>query len=199
MIDELMLESEACEGLPIAPGIKVLVADLFPIIADTGTMILNQRGFSAFPAHSVSEAVRIASEQAIDVAFIELLIGDTDAIDAAMRILELRPFCPIIIMTGRSDPVLSWVRREADERFGGCEIMCKPTDPPRVIRIARGEPIPFEPWTWVSDEDFLSGSELHQYLSEARDFMLKLMEEKDSPGDRMLLHGIVRPLARGAL
>jgi hypothetical protein len=140
-------------------------------------MILNLNGFSAFPAHSVDQAVRIASEKAIDVAFIELLIGETDAIDAAVRILEVRPYCRIIIWTGRSEPVLSWVRREADGQFGGCELVCKPIDPPQVIRTARGEPVPYEPWTWLVDEDFLSGSEaatvdiLERRLAEGHSFL----------------------------
>jgi DNA-binding response OmpR family regulator len=179
MFDE-SLESEAREDLPHAPGIKVLFADLHRVIADTAAIILNQCGFSAFPAHSVDEAVRIANENSIDVAFIELLIGETDAIDAAERILEVRPYCRIIIWTGRSEPVLSWVRREADRRFGGCELVCKPVHPIRTMRIARGEAVLHEPSTWVADEDCLSGSDLHEYLSEAREGMLQLQKEKNA-------------------
>ncbi len=150
-------------------------------------MILNAKGFSAFSALSVDQAVRIARENAIDVAFIELLIGETNAIDAAMRILAVRPYCRIIIWTGRSEPVLSWVRREAEEQFGGCALICKPINPADMIRIARGEPIPYEcaipsesrnaieaP---SSVEDYLSGSSLHEYLREAREVMLRLMSE----------------------
>jgi CheY-like chemotaxis protein len=178
MVDECLLESDACEDLSHLPGLKVLIADLFPVIADTFAMILNLKGFSAFSAHNVSEAVRIASEKAIDVAILELLIGETDALDAAERILAVRPYCRIIIWTGRSEPVLSWVRREAEERFGGCELINKPIHVPRMIRIVRGEPVPYEPWTWVATEDCLSGSSLDEYLWQAREVMLKLMEEQ---------------------
>lgn len=69
------------------PGIRVLVADLHRVITDTTTMILSHSGFSAFAAYDVDHAVRITSKNAIDVAFIELLIGETNAIDAAERIL----------------------------------------------------------------------------------------------------------------
>ena len=129
MSDEIPLESEAREDLPPVSGIKVLFADLHRCIADILAMILNQSGFSAFPAHSVDEAVRIAKENAIDVAFIELLIGETNAIDGAKRILALRPYCRIIIWCGRREPELSWVRREAEEQFGGCALLLKPVHP----------------------------------------------------------------------
>ena len=170
------------------PGIRVLVADLDRVIADTLAMILNASGFSAFPAYNVDHAVRTASESAIDVAFIELLIGETNAIDAAMRVLAVRPYCRIIIWTGRSEPVLSWVRREAEEQLGGCALICKPVHPADVIRIARGEPIPHEcaipsgsrnaieaP---ASEEDYLRGERLYEYLSQARDMVLRLMGER---------------------
>ena len=169
------------------PGIRVLIADLDRIIADTCAMILNQSGFSAFAACNVDQAVRIATENAIDVAFIELLIGETNAIDAAMRILAVRPCCRIVIWCGRREPVLSWVRREAEEQFGGCALLCKPIHPVDLIRIARGEPIPVECTipsesrnaieAPASEEEYLSGSRLYEYLSEARDSLLRLMEE----------------------
>jgi hypothetical protein len=192
MSDDLPLESDACAELSHMPGIKVLFADLHRVIADTCAMILNQQGFEAFPAHSVNEAVRIASEKAIDVAFIELLIGETDAIDAAVRILALRPYCRIVIWTGQPQQVASWVRREADEQFGGCEVLFKPIWPPDVMRIARGEPIPSyctipddlrsvggaQPETPVAERDCLSSSELHEYLMRSRQLVLGIMGEK---------------------
>jgi DNA-binding response OmpR family regulator len=180
MRDEQVSDSGAREDLPHPPAIKVLFADLHRVIADTSAFILNHSGFSAFPAHSVDEAVTIASEKAIDVAFIELLIGETDAIDAAERILAVRPHCRIIIWTGRSEPVLTWVRREADKRFGGCDLVCKPVGPFRVMRIARGEAVLHESSDWVAEEDCLSGAELHQYLREARECMLTLYKEENA-------------------
>ncbi len=188
MSDELQLEGEACEDLPPAPGINVLVADLHRCIADTLAMILNQCGFSAFPAHNVDEAFRIASEEPIDVAFIELLIGETNAIDAAKRILALRPYCRIIIWCGRSEPELSWVRREAKEQFGGCALLLKPVHPEDVMRIARGGPIPVEcsipsessnvRKAPASEAEYLSGSRLYEHLSQARALLLRMMGEK---------------------
>jgi DNA-binding response OmpR family regulator len=178
--NELVSDRDAREDLPHAPAIKVLFADLHRVIADTCAMILNLSGFLAFPAHSVDEAVRIASEKAIDVAFIELLIGETDAIDAAERILAVRPYCRIILWTGRREPVLSWVRREADRRFGGCELILKPVHPQDLIRILRGETVLHESRDWVADEDCLGGAELHQYLREARECMLTIYKEQDA-------------------
>lgn len=188
MSDEHVSDSDAHEDLSHLSKINVLVADLLPCIADTCAMILNHSGFSAFPAYSVDEAFRIASEKPIDVAFIELLIGETNAIDAARRILALRPYCRIVIWCGRSEPVLSWVRREAEEQFGGCALLCKPVHPLDVMRIARGEPIPVEcsiPSEWRnaidaprSEEEYLSASRLYEYLSQAREALLRMMGEK---------------------
>jgi ActR/RegA family two-component response regulator len=157
-------------------------------------MILNMKGFSAFPAHDVDEAVRIASERAIDVAFVELLIGETNAIDAALRILAVRPYCRIVIWTGQPECVASWVRREADEQFGGCEVLFKPIDPLDIMGIARGEPIAYfcaipdnlrtvgvvQPEAWVNEEDCLSGLDLHEYLVDMRERVLKLKQERNS-------------------
>jgi hypothetical protein len=189
MSDEIPLEGDACADLPHAPGINVLVADLFPVIADTLAMILNIKGFSAFPAHSVGEAFRIASEKPIDVAFIELLIGETNAFDAARRILALRPYCRIVIWCGRREPELSWVRREAEEQFGGCALLLKPVHPEDVMRIARGGPIPVAcsiPSEWwnarkapACEDEYLSGSRLYEYLSQARALLLRMMGEKE--------------------
>src|SRR4051812_147092 len=115
MVDDCLLNVDPGEDLGVdlleLPGIRVLVADLFPVIAQTFAMILNASRFSAYSACSVDQAVRIARDNAIDVAFIELLIGETNAIDAATRILAHRPYCRIVIWTGRSEPLLSWVRR----------------------------------------------------------------------------------------
>ena len=185
MVGDDVLESGAREDLSHLRGIKILVADLHPIIADVMTIILNSSGFSAFSAHNVSEAIRIASEKALDVAFLELLIGETDAIDAAERILAVQPYCRIVIWTGWIEPVLSWVYHEAKERFGGCDLIPKPIPPSRIIRIAQGEPVLYEPWAWLIGEDCLSGSRLHEYLREARDLVLKLMKEQShSEGKR---------------
>jgi len=99
MVDERLLE-RAKKISCTCRGIKVLVADLHRVFADTIAMILNLSGFSAFPACTVSEAVKIAREQAMDVAMLELLIGETDAIDAAECILAVWACCLIIIWTG---------------------------------------------------------------------------------------------------
>jgi hypothetical protein len=170
-------------------GIRVLITHLSPRVADVCAMILNLSGLSAFAAHSVSQAVELARANALDVAFIELLIGETNGIDAAIRILEVRPHCRIVIWTDQGEPLLSWVRREADGQFGGCDLLLQPVHPSYIIHIARGEGIPPEftipsdsgnviraPWL---DEEYLIGSELHEYLSRARTVVLKLMEETD--------------------
>jgi CheY-like chemotaxis protein len=208
MIDELSVESNPREDLLPASGINVLVADLHRCIADTLVMILNHCGFSAFPADSASEAFRIASEKPIDVAFIELLIGETNGIDAARRILALRPHCRIVIWCGRSEPELSWVRREAEEQFGGCALLLKPIWPEDVMRIARGEPIPVEysiPSEWWNaikaptyEDEYPSGSQLYEYLSQQRALLRRLMGEKNSPEDAILLDRMLRPNASDA-
>lgn len=165
-------------------GIRVLVADLFPLVANTMTMILKLSGFAAFAAQNVDQAVEIARENVIHVAFIELLIGGTNALDAAEQILAIRPYCRIIIWTGRDEPVVSWVRREADKRIGGCTMLSKPIHPRDAMRIACGEPVPNrfaipEKTQSSAAEDILSGSEFDAYLNNARETMLQLIRDQD--------------------
>jgi CheY-like chemotaxis protein len=193
MVDECRLEVDPGEDLlpelvPL-PGIRVLVADLHPVIADVCAMILNQSGFSALPAHDVTQAVTLAHENVVDVAFIELLIGDTNGIDAATRILALRPHCRIVIWTGQREPVLSWVRREAEEQFGGCDLLCKPIHPRNIMHIARGArippecAIPSEPRNAIAaparPEDYLTGSRLHEWFHYARERVLRARRDQD--------------------
>lgn len=171
--------------------VRVLVADLSPTIADVWTMILNESGFSAYAAHSLQEALMIARDHDIDVAIIELLISERNAIHAAERILALRPTCRIIISTGQNEPVVSWVRRDAEERIGGCDVLCRPYDPPDLFEILRGGPIPKncaipsqlrdrgETEVPPADEStYLSGQELEDYLSDSRRLVLEMIEEQ---------------------
>ena len=81
---------------------KVLVADDEPIIADTLAMILNQSGFETRAVYSGEKALEIASTFRPQMLISDVIMGELNGIDAAIRIRELLPEIKVLLFSGQA-------------------------------------------------------------------------------------------------
>jgi DNA-binding response OmpR family regulator len=81
---------------------RVLVVDDEPLMANTLSLILNQKGFQATPAYSGEMALALAATLKPDVLIIDVTMEEMNGIDAARRICETVHGCRVILISGHS-------------------------------------------------------------------------------------------------
>ena len=119
---------------------KVLIADDERLIADTLVLILNQGGFHARAAYSGCEALEVAAEFQPDILVSDLLLGDCNGVDTAMRVRELFPRLRVFLLSGQTSIGEILTRSEArDLHF---EVMIKPVHPSELMRRLQGAATP---------------------------------------------------------
>lgn len=116
---------------PHKPAPVVLVVDDENSITMTLAIILRQRGFSIVVAHSGEDAVRLAGEHAPDFVVSDIVMGEMNGIEAAIRIQSLCPSCRIVLMSGNStvNEMLEATRARGFE----FEVLAKPFHPSALI------------------------------------------------------------------
>lgn len=117
------------DGRPAKP--RVLVVDDERVIADTLSIILNKNGFDASAVYSGSAAVSRAQEIKPELVISDVIMGDMNGIDAAIRIRELLPRCKILLFSGQAATadLLEKARKEGHE----FEILAKPVHPQDLL------------------------------------------------------------------
>lgn len=79
---------------------KVLVADDEPTIRDTCTRVLKKQGFEVFSASSGTQAIKIAKEQGIGLAVLDIRMPEKDGLQTLAELKKLRPDARVIMITG---------------------------------------------------------------------------------------------------
>jgi CheY-like chemotaxis protein len=114
---------------------KVLVADDEPIIADTLAMILNQSGFESRAVYSGEKALEIASTFRPQMLISDVIMGDLNGIDAAIRIRELLPEIKVLLFSGQA--ATANLLENARTRGYEFEILTKPVHPQDLLTRLR--------------------------------------------------------------
>jgi CheY-like chemotaxis protein len=114
---------------------KVLVADDEPIIADTLAMILNQSGFETRAVYSGEKALEVASSFQPQMLISDVIMGDLNGIDAAIRIRELLPEIKVLLFSGQA--ATANLLENARARGYEFEILTKPVHPQDLLTRLR--------------------------------------------------------------
>jgi DNA-binding response OmpR family regulator len=123
-------------GTRSVPPPSVLIMDE-RVIADTLAYILKLSGFRAFPAHTADQAIKIAEQNPLDFAILELIFVDcgTPIIEFPERIRKLQPRCRIIIWGGRI--LGEYIKSLPPEVSGQFDFLAKPVHPEDLLRRLR--------------------------------------------------------------
>jgi CheY-like chemotaxis protein len=120
-------------GQPSKP--RVLVVDDERVIADTLAIILNQNGFDASAVYTGTAAVDRARETKPDLIISDVIMGDMNGIEAAIRIRQILPGCKILLFSGQAATadLLEKARAQGHE----FEILAKPVHPQDLLAKLR--------------------------------------------------------------
>jgi len=81
----------------------VLVVDDDPIILDMIKVFLTSNGYHYYTASNSKEALKIVDNESIDIAIIDICLGEESGIDLIKTLREYHPKLPCIVITGFED------------------------------------------------------------------------------------------------
>lgn len=108
----------------------VFVADDERIIADTLAIILNNSGYEAVAFYSGEQIVEASTLIKPDAVIADVVMGGISGIEAAIRIREALPGCPILLLSGQATTAHPLHACVAEHRF---EILPKPIEPQALL------------------------------------------------------------------
>ena len=115
-------------------GVRVLIVDDDPDVAESLSDLLRLQGFETDMAGDGKAAVRAAHERAYDAVVIDVGLPDMDGIDTMFEIQRHQPGVRAVLMTGYRSLDIATRARET----GTCEILVKPFDVSKLIRALSG-------------------------------------------------------------
>src|SRR5439155_1488924 len=120
------------EGLRMAAAPRILIVDDDPSLREALGMLFEREGWSVSRAGSGEEALAVVRRTPIEVAFLDLRLGEEDGLDLLPHLKSLRPEMSVIVITavGTIEAAVGAMRRGADN------FVVKPVDPPRLLAIA---------------------------------------------------------------
>lgn len=111
---------------------KVLIADDEKLIADTLALILNQGGFEARAVYTCQKALEIAPSFQPDVLISDVLMADSNGVDAAIEMRALLPDMRVFLLSGQTATGEMIAQSKAGDL--GFEVLVKPVHPQDLIR-----------------------------------------------------------------
>jgi CheY-like chemotaxis protein len=115
---------------------RVLVVDDERLIADSLTLILQQRGFHAVAAYSGEDAITAAAAHKPDVVITDIIMGAMNGIEAAHLISKMLPDCRILLFSGQ--PAVADLLLQANDCGYGFEVLPKPIHPDVILQRISG-------------------------------------------------------------
>jgi CheY-like chemotaxis protein len=115
---------------------KVLVADDERVIADTLAMILNQSGFEARAVYSGETALEAVAAFEPDMLISDVIMGELNGIETAIRMRALRPKIKILLFSGQA--ATANLLEDARAHGHDFEILAKPVHPQDLLNKLRG-------------------------------------------------------------
>lgn len=116
---------------------RILVVDDEHVIADTLAIILRRSGFEAAVAYDAVTAIEKARDWQPDLLLSDVVMPDTDGIEAASRILGFLPRCCMLLIAGQAG-VVAAVTDAAQTREHSFPVLAKPVRPSELLdRIRR--------------------------------------------------------------
>jgi DNA-binding NtrC family response regulator len=108
--------------------LRVFVVDDHDIIASSLAIILQfQGGFHATSFTNPLEALRMSQTDAPDLLISDVVMPELSGVELAIKVLELRPACKILLFSGQS--VTRNMLESAQARGYDFELLSKPVHP----------------------------------------------------------------------
>lgn len=116
---------------------RVLVVDDEQVIADSLAMILNQCGFETRAVYGGEKALELAATFKPNMLITDVIMGDLNGIDAAIRMRQMLPEIKILLFSGQAATadLLEKARGEGYE----FEILAKPVHPQDLLNRLRSQ------------------------------------------------------------
>lgn len=114
-------------------GLRVLIVDDEPTIANTLAQILNVSGFEARAVHTGEAAVETAAEFKPDVLLTDVIMRGLSGIEVAMEVSEQLPDCRIILLSGQA--ATANLLEPAKKKGRDFEILMKPIHPRDLLSV----------------------------------------------------------------
>ncbi len=127
--------ADPSEPIPMGAGEKVLFVDDDPSLRGVGEQLLVGLGYEVVKADRAEEALRLVTErpQDFDLLMTDLAMPGGSGIELAHQLEAVAPGLPIVLMTGRLEPHLEQVAREAGIRL----VLPKPFQWHEIARVVR--------------------------------------------------------------
>ena len=110
---------------------KIMVVDDDAAIRDMLSRILIEEGYLALPASNGQQAVDLAAATHVDLVLLDLNLPVRDGWDTFERLTNENPLLPIIIITARSNQLMTTLAA------GAGALMEKPLDFPKLLHTIR--------------------------------------------------------------
>ena len=121
--------------MPDSRVLKVLIADDERTIADTLAVILARAGFETKAVYSGEATLETAMTYRPDMLITDVVMGDMNGVEAAIRMRSLLPDCKILLFSGQAATVdLLAAARLRGYEF---EILTKPLHPADLLARIR--------------------------------------------------------------
>jgi DNA-binding NtrC family response regulator len=117
----------------VRKGLRVLIVDDEPMIANTLAQILNASGFEARAVYNGEGAVEAADELKPDVLLTDVIMRGVSGIDVAVQVSDRLPDCRVILFSGQASTAdLLEPTKTKGRHF---EVLTKPIHPQVLLRV----------------------------------------------------------------
>ena len=113
---------------------RILVAEDDAAVRSVIERILGRAGYSLVVAKNGAEAVEAAKREQFDLVILDVIMPGLSCADALQQLRDQNPEIRVLLSSGyTADTNVSELMRQAN-----CELLAKPYDPDRLLRMVRG-------------------------------------------------------------
>ena len=159
--------------------LRVLIIDDEKNIRTTLSLCLEQIGCQVGSAASAESALLAVAQQACDLAFLDLRLGNTNGLDLIPKLLAENPNLMIVIMTAYAtiDSAVEAIKR------GASDYLAKPFTPPQIRHVV---------------EHLIRQRELSHQVTELQSRLREAAPETDLESNSAKLHAVFEIAAKAA-
>lgn len=117
--------------MPNSKGVKILIVDDEPRIADTLALIFQQAGYDASAVYNGDDALAFIAARQPSLVISDVVMPGLDGIELAKAIRSSYPDCQILLFSGNADT--QQMLNRARQQGHAFEVLAKPVAPPQML------------------------------------------------------------------